>query len=119
MSTAQRVYNLFLQTRAVDPVKQPSKPTCQCLNEQEELYIVGVVMSKASLYLHEVCQEICDLFQKSVSESTVCRLLKRYGISRKKICQVALQKSDSLRGAFMGHCFLFRRDMFVWAGSDN
>ena len=69
VSTAQRVYNLFLQTGAV---KQPSRPTCQCLNEQEELYIVGVVMSKASLYLHEVCQEICDLFQKSVSESTVC-----------------------------------------------
>ena len=40
-------------------------------------------------------------------------------ITRKKICQIALQKSDSLQGA---HCFLFRRDMFIWAdetGSDN
>ena len=28
--------------------------------------------------------------------------------------QVALQRSDALRGAFMAHCSLFSRDKFVW-----
>ena len=35
-------------------------------------------------------------------------------MTRKRVCQVALQRSDALRGAFMAHCSLFSRDKFVW-----
>ena len=34
--------------------------------------------------------------------------------TRKKIRQVALQRSRELRGAFMAQCFLLKRDMLVW-----
>ena len=49
-----------------------------------------------------------------VSPPTICRLLRRYGMSRKRVRQVALQRSAILRGAFMAHCCLFSRDKFVW-----
>ena len=35
-------------------------------------------------------------------------------MTRKRVCQVALQRSDALRGAFMVHCSIFSRDKFVW-----
>ena len=49
----------------------------------------------------------------STVECMICRLLKKCGITRKKIRRVALQRCEQLRGSFMAQCFLFRRDMFV------
>ena len=57
----------------------------------------------------------------SVSPPTICKLLKAYGITRKKIRQVATQRCDILRGTFLAHCFLFSADKFVFVdetGSD-
>ena len=39
--------------------------------------------------------------------------IKRYGMTRKKIRQVASQRCNALRGEFMSHTFLFQRNMFV------
>ena len=52
---------------------------------------------------------------------TICRILKRYGFTRKRVRQIAAQRCYALRGAYMAQCTLFRRDMFVWVdetGSD-
>ena len=57
----------------------------------------------------------------SVSPTTICRLLKSYGVTRKKIGQVATQRCDVLRGTFLAQCFVFTADTFVWideSGSD-
>ena len=62
-------------------------------------------------YLIEVCEKVSGLV---VSQATICRLLKRYGLTRKKIRQVALQRSDSLRGSFMTQVLLCKRELFVW-----
>ena len=56
-----------------------------------------------------------------MSPSTVCRLLRSYGFTRKKIRQVASQRCASLRGAFVAQCHLLDVNMFVWideTGSD-
>ena len=81
---------------------------------QEELFVIRAVLANSSLYMHEVCQEIKDVFGLSISPPTICRLLHSYGITRKKIRQVALQWSYSLRGAFRAHCSLFDPDVFVF-----
>ena len=81
-----------------------------------------MILHEPALYLGELCQQVHDIFDLEVSPATICFLLKRYGVSRKKIRQVAKQRCDSLRGAFMAHCFLFKRNMFVWVdetGTDN
>ena len=57
-----------------------------------------------------------------MSPTTVCRLLKSYGITRKKVRQIASQRCDVLRGAFLAQCFMFTADKFVWideSGSDT
>ena len=71
-----------------------------------ELHVIDFVIEYPSVYLSEVCYNIHDITGEAVSPSTVCRLLKQCGISRKKIRQVTLQRCDSLRGAFMAQTFL-------------
>ena len=73
------------------------------------------------MYLSELCQELLETTGVAAAPPTICCLLKLYGITRKQIRQVALQRNDALRGAFMDHCSLFDPGMFVWideTGSD-
>ena len=54
-----------------------------------------------------------QVLSTEISPSTVCRTLKRYGLTRKKIHQVAMQRSSEPRGGFMAQCFLLKRRMLV------
>lgn len=75
---------------------------------------MGLIIANPSLYLAEICQQIRTVLALDVSPSTVCRLLREYGMTPKKIRLIALQRSDTLRGAFRARCSLFSIDQFVW-----
>ena len=120
-STAHCIFKLFEESGCVDPHHRPDRDDLKSFDEHTELYIVGLILARPSMYLSEVCQEAYEVFHLRLSPSTICRLLQKRGITRKKIRQVALQRREALRGAFMAHCFLFKREMFVWVdktGSD-
>ena len=100
-STAHRVYALFEQTGTVDPRSHSTlREELRSLNTHEEIYVVGLILNSPSLYLKEVCRDVGEIFHISVSQPTICRLLRRHGVTRKKIRQVALQRCESLRGAY-------------------
>ena len=113
-STAHRINQLFEQTGSVDAVKRLKRPEMRALGVQTELHVIGFVIENPSVYLAEVCYTVHDITGEAVSTSTICRLLKQYGFLRKKIRQVALQRCESLRGAFMAQVCLLKREMFVW-----
>ena len=126
VSTAHRTYHIFEQTGDVIA----SKALCmkrfdtrqRKMGQEEELFVIGAILANSAMYMHEVCQEIRDVFGLSVSPPTFCRLLLSYGITRKKIRQVALQRSYSLRGAFRAQCSLFDPETFVFVdetGADH
>ena len=66
------------------------------LDDHMELLILGLILANLSLYLSEVCKKVEDLSGIPVSQSTICRLLKKYGLTRKKVRQIALQRSDTV-----------------------
>ena len=113
-STAHRTYDLFEKTGGVDCVERLERHEMRALDRQTELYVIGFVLDNPSVYLIEVCYTLRDITGEMIAASTICKLLKRYGITRKKIRQIALQRCESLRGAFMAQSFLFQREMFVW-----
>lgn len=49
-----------------------------------------------------------------VSPSTVCKLLASYGLTRKKIQHVALQRNMKHRGLFTANISSFPKEMLVW-----
>ena len=102
--------------------RAPSRPETRCLSSAEELYVVGFVLENPTTYLGELCREISQVSGKLVSDSTVCRLLARYGFTRKKIRTVAKQRSIDLRAEFMAWMSSYDRDLLVWVdetGSDH
>ena len=49
-----------------------------------------------------------------VAPSTVCKLLGQYGLSRKKIQHVALQRNLSQRASFTANISCYPKEMLVW-----
>ena len=114
-STAFAAFKRFEETGEVSGTKQPPRDSLRKLNTRDELFIVGLVLANPSMYLQEIRQEVEDVLGTQVSVPTICRVLARHGFTRKKIQQVAKQRSTNLRAAFAAqimHCF--HRNMLVW-----
>jgi transposase len=87
-----------------------------------ELYILGIIADNPGLYLHEITTRIKEATNVTVDASTVCRLLRRNGFTRKKIVQTAKQRCSEYRATFMANTFAYKKDMFVFideTGSDK
>ena len=95
-STVYRTYKLFETTGAVKPSPCHGRTTKK-LDVHAEVYVVGLIMESPAMYLTELCQDLLNVFGIEVSPSTVCRLLRTYGFTRKKIQQVASQRCATLR----------------------
>jgi len=82
-STVYRVFRFFEATGAVDP--SSPQPTGKKLDAvHAEVYVVGLILESPALRLSEVCHDLLEVFGIEVSPSTVCRLLRSYGFTRKK-----------------------------------
>ena len=113
-STALQIFKRFEETGEVSATKQPVRPTQRRLSPQEELIIIAMIMESPTLLLHEICGNILQVCGVSVSEATICRILRRHGFTRKKIRAVAIQRNLQVRAAFMAEALLYNRQLFVW-----
>ena len=84
------------------------------LNDVQKLWIMGLLVDNPSLYLGEICQKVHHAFNIEVSTSTICRLIYKHGFTRKKIQQIASQRSSEYRAEFLASALMFSADKFVW-----
>ena len=57
--------------------------------------ILLVVFENPNLYLNEITQKIYEYTNERISPSTVCVVMHKHGLTRKKIQQIALQRSST------------------------
>ena len=120
-STAHRIFKRFEETGDVTASKQSRRLHARKLDEHHELLIIAMVMENPCVYLREVCQRIEEATHVRVSGSTICRILRKNGYTRKKVQQVARQRSVEYRAAFMAQVLQYEPGYFVWVdetGSD-
>lgn len=96
----------FLTTGDVLPKSRKNGPERK-LSEFEQLTLINLFFNRPGVYLHELQHEILVLTGTEVDCSTICRTLKRPGISRQKIKHVALQQSEQKRAEFMAEMSAF------------
>lgn len=113
-STAYLHYKRFEITGDVCHTSQPHRESIRKLNSRCELFIIGLLLANPTMYLREVCHQVEEVFQKSISPPSICRLLMRYGMTRKKVQQVASQRSVYNRAAFLAQMTCYSSYQFVW-----
>ena len=72
---------------------------------------MGIIVDNPCLYLGELCQKVNQVLHVTASPST---LIYRHGFTRKKLQQIAYQRSSEYRAAFMAAVLMFSSDKFVW-----
>ena len=113
IGTACHIFRRFESTGNVQPTK-PDRTSTRLLSGHEELLVMGIITANPTLYLREVCQKVFEATNIVVSASTICRILFRNGLTRKKVQQVALQRSSVYRGEFIAEIQMYRAEQFVW-----
>ena len=113
LGTAYNICKLFESTENVDN-RTSMREHNRLFNDEQELWIMGLLVDNPNLYLHEICQKVYHMFNIEVSPSTICRLIYRYGFTRKKIQQIAQQRSTEHRAEFMAAVVMFSAEKFVW-----
>ena len=94
VGTAHCLYARYADTGDVAPhTAQPEHPDKRKLDNLHELYIIGLIHENPAFYLHETCAKIFEATGVSVSGSTVCKVLHKNGLTRKKLTKVAFQRS--------------------------
>lgn len=122
VGTAHRLYSRYVETGDVSPKKASKRPCCRKVDDLHQLYIIGLIHENPAIYLHEICSKISDVTGVSVSCATICQIIHKNGVSRKKLTKIALQRSIDHRGAFLANILHYPRDFFVWVdetGSDR
>lgn len=122
VGTAHRIFKRFETTGDVAPLRRCGTPSKRKLDDHHELYIIGLVTENPGITLREICSKIEEATYVQVSGATVCRVLRRNGFTRKKIMQVAKQRTMEFRASFIAHALQFPHNFFVWVdetGSDR
>lgn len=109
-----RYVERFRTTGEVRKCYKTNGPAC-ILSEHEEFIIVNSVLSSPGIYLRELQQTLSQSTGRWVHESTICRCLRRLGMTRQKIQHVALQRSDSKRAEFIANVMMvFDSSLCLW-----
>ena len=120
-STACAIFKRFEESGDVAPSSQPQREDQRCLDSHHELFILALVMESPSYYLGEICHAVKVATGVHVSEATICRVLRKNGLTRKKMRLVAAQRRSDYRAAYMARALSFEREMLVFVdetGSD-
>ena len=107
-------YNTFKLFGSIEAKKARKRPELCKLDNHHQLYVIGLVLDNPKMYLSEVCHRVKEITNTEVSSATICNLLASYGITRKKIQHVALQRRVDYRGLFVANVSFFPKEMLVW-----
>ena len=75
---------------------------------------MNLVLTTPGIYLRELQQELQQHLRIWIDLSTVCRTLKRLGMTRQKIKHVALQASEQNQMEFIAEMQVLDPSLFVW-----
>ena len=79
-------------------------------------------LTRPGIYLRELQQELLHHTGQLIDTSTICRVMKRLGMTRQRICHIALQRSEAKCAEFSAEMTMLDPSMLVWIdemGSDR
>ena len=114
VGTACNIFKLFEATGEVEPKKRSRYEHKLDSHHESSTVTIGLVLYFPTMQLSELVEKVREMSGTAVSVSTMCRLLAKHGLTRKKVQQVALQRSIELRSGFMANIFTFTKEMFVF-----
>ena len=113
-STIKRTEDRFKQSGNVSKKSYPKEKAARKLTLPAQLLILQLVMDNPAIYLHEIQKELKHLLLIDVDVSNICRFLHKSGLTRQKLCTVAVQQKEFLRQQFISDISVYSTDIFIF-----
>ena len=111
--TVRRYVALFYRSGDVRPRTRKNGPR-RLLGEFEQLTLLRLILANPGIYLHELQDELVNMFGVPVCKATICRTLRYMGCTRQAMHHVAIQQSEVCRGRFMAEISMYDPSMLIW-----
>ena len=99
VGTVHGIYKLFQETGGVDP--KIREYTGIKVDDRATQAILSLICDNPDLYLAEIKEKIQHCTGLDISQSTICRIIHKCGLTRKKMQCIALQRSATYRGDYI------------------
>ena len=113
VGTAFNIFKIFEETGNVDPKKREFSGNI--VTDRIAIMILAIIFENPNLYLKEMTQKIFDYTSARISPATVCNVMHKHGLTRKKIQHFAVQRSARHRGAYIAEMSMYKSNMLVFA----
>ena len=114
ISTVKRVLHIFATTGDVCKKPYPSERAYRKINEPVQHYILYLILSRPDVYLREIVSEVSTVLGLDVTESAVCKFLKKIGFTHHKLATYALQRDDTLRQQYVSDISIYPRETLLF-----
>ena len=104
--TVHRYAERFLVTGHVIPFERRNGCCCK-LSDDDQLLIFELISCHPGIYLRELQAELQRVRGVVVDVSTICRTIRKLGLSRQRISHIALQQSEVKRVEFVAEMSAF------------
>ena len=113
-STVKRILSLFATSGDVSKKPYPADRAYRKINEPVQHFILYLVLDRPGIYLREIVTEVSTVLGLDITESAVCKFLKKAGFSHHKLATYALQRDDTLRAQYASDVSLYQRDSLLF-----
>ena len=110
VSTVRRVLLIFQTTGDICKRIYPSERAYRKITEPVQLYILYLILSRPGVYLREIVCDLSTVLGLDVTESAICKFLKKIGFSRQKLALYALQRDETLRQQYVTDVTIYPRE---------
>jgi transposase len=113
-STVSRTRQRWLTHGTLKKKTYPKASASRKLTQPAQLLLLNLVIDRPGILLREMQKELSDMLMLEVDTSTICRFLHSSGLTRQKLCYVALQRDELLRQKFTIDVSLYESNMFIF-----
>ena len=85
----------------------PSERAYRKINETVQHFVLYLILGRPGICLCDIVSELSAVLGLDVTESAVCKFLKKVGFTHHKLATFALQRDDTLRKQFVSDVYPF------------
>ncbi len=114
VSTVRRTLAVFNTTGEVQKKPYPTEKAFRVITEPVQFFIIHLLLDRPGIYLREIKSTLEVELGVDVTESAICKFLKKAGFTRQRLVTYALQRNDELRHEFSAELALYKTHTLVF-----
>jgi len=113
-STVRRTLALFSATGDVQKKPYPTERAFRVITEPVKFFIIHLVLDQPGIFLREVKSTLEVELGVDVTESAICKFLKKAGFTGLHLATYALQRNEDLRSIFSAELAQYKTHTLVF-----